>query len=87
MKAFLLKKPAPIENYPLRLEESLIPVDGKYCGGNLTFYGLMDNETFGKFGLPLVGEPGMLITFPPNLGHEVTEVTSGERFTIATWYI
>jgi len=68
-------------------EESRVPIDGSYCGGNLTFYGLMENETFGKFGLPLVGEPGMLITFPPTLGHEVTEVTAGERYTIATWFV
>ncbi len=68
-------------------EESVEPAEGSYCGGNLTFYGLMENETFGKFGLPLVGEQGMLIAFPPTLGHEVTEITSGERFTIATWFI
>ncbi|MDH3492187.1 MAG: 2OG-Fe(II) oxygenase [Acidobacteriota bacterium] len=68
-------------------EESQVPMEGKYSGGNLTFYGLMQKEAFSKFGLPLVGEEGMLITFPPNLGHEVTEVTSGERYTIATWFV
>jgi len=68
-------------------EESREPEEGKYCGGNLTFYGLNQNEAFAKFGLPLVGEQGMLITFPPTLPHEVTPVTSGERFTIATWFI
>jgi predicted 2-oxoglutarate/Fe(II)-dependent dioxygenase YbiX len=65
-------------------EESREPEKGKYCGGNLTFYGLNENEAFAKFGLPLVGEQGMLITFPPTLPHEVTKVTAGERFTIAT---
>jgi len=68
-------------------EESREPKEGSYCGGNLTFYGLNDNEIFGKFGLPLVGERGMLITFPPTLAHEVTEVTSGERYSVATWFI
>ncbi len=68
-------------------EESREPEEGKYCGGNLTFYGLNQNEAFAKFGMPLVGEQGMLITFPPTLPHEVTPVTSGERFTIATWFI
>ncbi len=68
-------------------EETREPTNKRYCGGNLTFYGLVQNEIFGRFGLPLVGEKGMLITFPPTLGHEVTEVTAGERFTIATWFI
>ena len=68
-------------------EESREPEEGSYCGGNLTFYGLNDNKAFAKFGLPLVGEQGMLITFPPTLVHEVTEVTSGERYSIATWFI
>jgi predicted 2-oxoglutarate/Fe(II)-dependent dioxygenase YbiX len=68
-------------------EESQVPMKGKYCGGNLTFYGLMENETFSKFGLPLIGEEGMLITFPPTLGHEVTKVTAGERYAIATWFV
>jgi len=68
-------------------EESAIEKEGSYCGGNLTFYGLMENESFGKFGLPLVSEPGMLITFLPTILHEVTPVTAGVRYTIASWFI
>ncbi len=68
-------------------EESATEKEGRYCGGNLTFYGLMENEAFGKFGLPLVSEPGMLITFLPTTLHEVTPVTAGVRYTIASWFI
>lgn len=68
-------------------EESPTEKEGSYCGGNLTFYGLMENEAFGKFGLPLVSEPGMLITFLPTTLHEVTPVTAGVRYTIASWFI
>jgi predicted 2-oxoglutarate/Fe(II)-dependent dioxygenase YbiX len=68
-------------------EESPIEKEGSYCGGNLTFHGLIENEVFGKFGFPLQSEPGMLITFLPDLLHEVTPVTAGKRFAITTWYI
>ena len=68
-------------------EESSVEKEGSYCGGNLTFQGLIDNEVFGGFGLPLISEPGMLITFLPDLLHEVTPVTAGKRFAITTWYI
>ncbi len=80
-------KPRKVSGIIFLNDESREPEEGKYSGGNLTFYGLNDNEAFAKFGLPLVGEQGMLITFPPTLPHEVTPVTYGERFTIATWFI
>lgn len=84
--------PAPLKERKISViiflnEESQIEKQGSYCGGNLTFYGLMENEVFKNYGLPLQSEPGMLITFPPTLLHEVTTVTAGERFTIVTWYI
>jgi len=63
------------------------PMDDCYCGGNLTFHGLMDNPVFGDYGLPIVGECGLLVTFPPSVMHEVTPVTHGNRYSIATWYI
>ena len=68
-------------------EETPLEKEGSYCGGNLTFHGLIENEVFGKFGFPLQSEPGMLITFLPDLLHEVTPVTAGKRFAITTWYI
>ena len=57
-----------------------------YDGGDLTFYGLMDDPALKKFGLPLVGEEGLLIAFLPSIVHEVTPVTRGERFTIGSWF-
>jgi SM-20-related protein len=68
-------------------EESLVKKKGAFSGGNLTFYGLMQNEAFAGFGLPLMSEPGMLIAFLPSQLHEVTPVTTGTRYTIVTWYI
>lgn len=68
-------------------EESEIKRENSYSGGNLTFYGLTDNEVFKNFGFPLQSEPGMLITFPPHLPHEVTPVISGTRYAVTTWYI
>jgi len=32
------------------------------------------------------GEAGTLVAFPSETTHEVTPVTSGERFSIASWY-
>lgn len=68
-------------------DESEEPLEGAYGGGNLTFFGLMPDSAFGKFGLPLIGECGMLVTFPPSVVHEVTPVAHGNRYSIATWYI
>jgi len=68
-------------------DESEEPMDGAYCGGNLTFHGLMKESAFGNFGLPIVGECGLLVTFQPSVLHEVTPITYGNRYSIATWYI
>ncbi|MEP6708124.1 MAG: 2OG-Fe(II) oxygenase, partial [Pyrinomonadaceae bacterium] len=62
------------------------PEPGFYCGGALTFYGLIDDPQWNSFGLPLVGEEGMLAAFSPNLLHEVKPITSGERYSIASWF-
>lgn len=59
---------------------------GDYRGGSLTFHGMMgDRDT--KIGFPVTGRPGVLIAFPANVLHEVTPVTSGERYTIASWFV
>lgn len=60
--------------------------EGTYCGGQLTFYGLMNNSVFADFGLPLAPEPGLFVAFSPRLLHEVTPVTSGQRYVVLTWY-
>ena len=66
--------------------ESDEPEPGYYCGGALTLYGLIKEPQWNSFGLPLVGEEGMLAAFPPNLLHEVKPVTYGERYTITSWF-
>ena len=50
-----------------------------YSGGVLNFY----DET-NEFGLQ--GENGLLVAFTSDTFHEVIPVTSGERFTIITWF-
>ena len=67
-------------------DETVEPRKGAYCGGHLTFYGLNKNPVFASFGLPLTGEAGLLIAFPPTIWHEVTPVTDGERYVVITWY-
>ncbi len=57
-----------------------------YSGGALTFYGLIDDPALRQYGFPLMGEAGLLVAFRSNTVHEVTPVTSGERFTVATWF-
>ena len=57
-----------------------------YSGGALMFYGLIDDPAFRQYGFPLMGEAGLLVAFRSNTVHEVTPVTSGERFTVATWF-
>ena len=61
--------------------------EGDYCGGNLTFYGLLDDPNWRNVGLPLESEAGLLIAFRPDTFHEVTPVTEGTRLTITTWFI
>lgn len=55
------------------------PESEAYCGGSLVFSSLTD-----KVGI--VSEPGMLIAFRSEMTHEVTPVTHGERYSIASWY-
>ncbi|MFN2516246.1 MAG: 2OG-Fe(II) oxygenase [Pyrinomonadaceae bacterium] len=62
------------------------PGHGSYCGGSLTFYGLVDDPRWNPFGLPLIGERGLLVAFPPNILHEVTPITHGQRYTVTSWF-
>jgi SM-20-related protein len=66
--------------------ESEMPSPDSYGGGELTFYGLLEDERAKDLGLPLTAEPGLLITFPSEMVHEVTPVTHGERYTVAAWF-
>lgn len=49
-----------------------------YCGGSLLFT---------RFGFHMPAEPGTLVAFRSETTHEVTPVTHGERFSIASWYM
>lgn len=60
--------------------------EGSYCGGSLTFYGLVDDPQWKAYGLPLIGERGLLVAFRPDILHEVKPVTRGERYTITSWF-
>lgn len=58
-----------------------------YCGGSLTFYGLIDGPRWKSFGFPLMGEPGMLVAFRSEILHEVEPITQGNRYTVVSWYL
>lgn len=66
--------------------ESEAPGTDVYGGGSLTFYGLIGDSRMEEYGIPLQGEPGLLVAFRPELVHEVTPVAHGERYTIVTWF-
>ena len=66
--------------------ESEAPGPNVYGGGYLRIYGLMDDPRMEGYGIPLIGEPGVLVAFRSELIHEVTPVTHGERFTIVSWF-
>ena len=59
--------------------ESESPESDAYCGGSLVFSDLRN-----RFHMPV--EPGTLIAFRSETTHEVTPVTHGERYSIASWY-
>ena len=57
--------------------QSEAPHADTFCGGSLVF-------TNSGFHVP--AEPGTLVAFRSETTHEVTPVTHGERFSIASWY-
>ena len=56
-----------------------VPQPDAYCGGSLLFTNYNDKYSADA-------EPGMLIAFRSETTHEVTPVTHGERYSIASWY-
>ena len=54
-------------------------LNDSFSGGTLNFYD--QTTTF-----PLMGETGLLVAFKADTFHEVLPVTSGERFTIISWF-
>jgi SM-20-related protein len=63
------------------------PEAGTYGGGALCFYGLVEGKGWENYGFPLVGEPGLLIAFSPEIYHQVNSITHGERYTIVSWFV
>jgi len=59
--------------------ESELPEAGAFSGGSLVFSSLRER-------FRLTAEPGMLVGFRSETTHEVTPVTHGERYSIASWY-
>lgn len=60
-----------------------------YGGGSLVLYGLgakRDDLRLARIGFPVRGAAGLLIGFSPDLAHEVTPVTHGERLTVVSWF-
>jgi SM-20-related protein len=59
--------------------ESETPEPDAYCGGSLVFTDLRNR-------FHMRAEPGTLVAFRSETTHEVTRVTHGERYSIASWY-
>ena len=59
--------------------ESESPEANAYSGGSLVLSSLRERFRVST-------EPGMLVAFRSETTHEVTPVTHGERFSIASWY-
>ncbi len=66
-------------------DSSIEPQAACFCGGTLNFY---ENGASADgprtFGLP--GETGLLVAFRADTFHEVLPVTTGERFTMISWF-
>ena len=60
------------------------PRENCFGGGRLNFYGLLDGKEWKSLSFALDPEPGLLVAYRSNIVHEVTPVTFGERYTIAT---
>lgn len=59
---------------------------GGYHGGELNFFGLIDEPPWMDIGFGCDAAPGRLIAFRAETLHEVTPVTHGQRLTIVTWF-
>ena len=64
----------------LRLISIVIFLNARYDGGSLVFSSIHAPS------FQMVAEPGTLVAFRSETTHEVTPVTHGERFSIASWY-
>ena len=67
-------------------EESDEPKPNCYGGGKLTFHGILNDGEWVNCAFPIDSHPGLLVAFRPDVVHEVTPVTFGQRFTIVSWF-
>ena len=65
---------------------SVAPQADCYSGGLLNFYDPNGASGSGPKSFGLKGEMGLLVAFVADTFHEVSLVTSGERFTIISWF-
>jgi SM-20-related protein len=61
-----------------------VPKENAYCGGALLFHDRNRIQVSGE--LSLTRKPGTFVAFRSETTHEVTPVTFGERYSIASWY-
>jgi len=64
--------------------ESELPGSNTHCGGSLVITDLRAPSDRAK--VRVSADPGTLVAFRSETTHEVTPVTHGERFSIASWY-
>jgi SM-20-related protein len=64
--------------------QSDVPTPDSYSGGSLVFTEWRPGRNCGQYSL--TAEPGTLVAFPAETTHEVTPVTSGQRYSIVSWY-
>jgi len=62
------------------------PRENCFSGGSLNFYDASQAGPDGPTAFPLFGETGLLVAFTAETMHEVAPVTSGERFTVISWF-
>jgi SM-20-related protein len=67
-------------------DHAVEPAENCYSGGALNLYDKDNMPPDGPAPFPLFGETGLLVAFVAETMHEVAPVTSGERFTIITWF-
>jgi predicted 2-oxoglutarate/Fe(II)-dependent dioxygenase YbiX len=59
--------------------------EAAFEGGRLSFFRPHPQDPARLQGIPLPPEQGMLIAFDPDLLHEVSALSSGERYSVVTW--
>lgn len=67
-------------------DNTVQPEANGFSGGSLNFYDPHEIGPDGPTAFPLFGETGLLVAFTAETMHEVAPVTSGERFTIISWF-